>query len=110
VAISASCRAIASVLQRGRTRAAQDESRAVAVFGADGTEDIGRGRALIPRGARPRSTPGPAPCDLVLLADAGLVGEPDLYLVKADGLLLADLFQTGGEAFSKAAAASGSWA
>jgi len=35
--------------------------------------------------------------DLVLLADARLVGEPDLYGVGSDALLATDLFQAGGK-------------
>jgi hypothetical protein len=41
--------------------------------------------------------PRPAPCDLVLLPDAGFVGEPDLYVGRRDALLLCDFVQTGGE-------------
>jgi len=40
---------------------AQNEPGALAVVGADGAENIGRGGALIVRGRRPRSSLGPAP-------------------------------------------------
>jgi hypothetical protein len=57
----------------------QYKPRALALSGADRSEDIGRGRTLIMgrRGARPPL--GPAPRDLVLLADTGFILEPDLY-------------------------------
>ena len=56
----------------------QDESRSLALLAADGTEDVGRGRALILRRHGPGAAPGPAPGDLVLLAHMGLIGVPDL--------------------------------
>jgi hypothetical protein len=58
----------------------QDKTRAVALFGADGAEGIGRGRTLVVRRAGAGATPSPAARDLVFLADAGLVLEPDHYL------------------------------
>ena len=79
----------------------QDERRALAVFGADGAEDVGRSCALIVRRRGPCAASGPAPCDLVLLADARLVGEPDLYCARIDFLFARDLVQTGGEVFLK---------
>jgi hypothetical protein len=45
---------------------------------ADGAEQIGVSVALVGRLARPRAPPGPLPDSPVLLADAGLVLEPDL--------------------------------
>ena len=56
----------------------QDEGCSLALLWTDGAEDIGRGGSLIVRSRGPRTTPCPAPRDLVLLADAGLVREPDL--------------------------------
>src|SRR6476620_12507302 len=56
-----------------------DESCRLAKLRADGTEDIGRSCALIMRRGRPRSPPGPAARDLVLLPDTGLILEPNLY-------------------------------
>jgi len=50
------------------------------------------------------ATPSPAARDLVLLADAGLVLEPDLYL-GARGLSALDLCQQVGEVFLNASAA-----
>ena len=61
-----------------RVAARQHESGADAALGTDGTEDIGRLGALVLR--RPRSRPalGPPSGQLVLLADAGFILEPDL--------------------------------
>ena len=56
-----------------------DERRALAVLGTDRAEDIGGGGSLISGSAGPGAALGPTPGDLVLLADACLVGEPDLY-------------------------------
>ena len=51
----------------------QDQGRALALFRADGTEDVGRGGALIAGRARARAALRPAAGDLVLLADTSLV-------------------------------------
>jgi hypothetical protein len=48
---------------------------------------------LIFRGARARASLGPAARDLVLLADARLVGEPDLYGAVIDAGFAPDLLQ-----------------
>ena len=77
----------------------QDEGRALAVLGADCAEDISRGGSLIFGSARTRAALGPAAGDLVLLADARLVGEPDLYGGGIDALLAPDLFQARGKLF-----------
>ena len=83
----------------------QDQGRALALARADGAEDVGRGRALIVGRRGPRSPPRPAPGDLVLLADARLVGEPELYPVRIDALLPRDLVQARREAFLKSSIA-----
>ena len=57
----------------------KDQASPFAEFGADGTKDIGRFRPLVLRCRRPGAAPGPATSDLVFLADAGFVLEPDLY-------------------------------
>ena len=57
----------------------QDERRALAVLGRDRAEDVGRSGSLIFGSAWTRAALGPTAGDLVLLADARLVGEPDLY-------------------------------
>src|SRR3954454_18820627 len=90
--------------------AGQDERGAFAVMWADGPEDVGRGGALIVRVGWPCPTSGPAPRDLVLLADPGLVGEPELYVVEGDALLARDLRQAGWEGFLKASIAPPAWA
>lgn len=83
----------------------QDQGRALAVLRADGTEDVGRGVALVLRCRGPGPAPCPAAGDAVLLADPGLVGEPDLYRVEAEALLARDACQRGGEVFLNASMA-----
>ena len=90
--------------------AGQDERGTLAVVRADGPEDIGRGGALIVRSGGPCPASGPAPRDLVLLADPGLVGEPEFYVVEVDALLARDLRQAGWEVFLKASIAPPAWA
>src|SRR5258708_20258425 len=75
----------------------------------DRAEDVGRAGALIVWRRGPRSAPRPAPGDLVLLPDPGLVLEPDLYRL-ARRVALGDLVEAGGEVFLNAARASASWA
>jgi hypothetical protein len=48
---------------------------------------------------------GPTPGDLVLLADARLVGEPDLYRAGLDALFAPERFQARGKAFLKSSIA-----
>ena len=48
---------------------------------ADGGEDIGGGVALVARLPRPAAAARPLPRQLALLADPGLVLEPDLELL-----------------------------
>ena len=79
LAISARCRFISFGIAEG-----QDQSRALALFRADGTEDIGRCGSLIPRRARASAALGPPAGDLVLLADTSLVLEPNFYLADVD--------------------------
>ena len=83
----------------------QDEGCALAVLGTDRAEDISRGGSLIFGSAWTRAALGPAAGDLVLLADARLVGEPDLYCAGIDALFSPDLFQARGEAFLKSSIA-----
>src|SRR3984957_12501545 len=80
-------------------------SATLSVLGADRAEDISRGGSLVRRRARTRAALGPAAGDLVLLADAGLVGEPDLYGGGLDALLAPDLVQARGKAFLKSSIA-----
>ena len=88
----------------------QDQADGLALLRADRAKDIGRGRAQVARGRRARSPPCPTPCDLVLLSDAGLVGEPDFYGVEADALFARDFLQARREAFLKSSIAVAAWA
>ena len=83
----------------------QDQSRALALFRADGTEDIGRCGPLIPRSARASAALRPPAGDLVLLADPSLVLEPNLYRVAIDRLFARDFIQARGELFLKSSMA-----
>jgi hypothetical protein len=82
-----------------------DERRAFALLRTDRAENVGRGGSLIARGAGARAAPGPTSRDLVLLADARLVGEPDFYRARIDALLAPDLFQARAKAFLKSSIA-----
>jgi hypothetical protein len=79
----------------------QDQSRALALLWTDGAKDIGRCSALISGRAWAGATFCPPAGDLVLLADAGLVCEPDFYLVAADRLFARDFIQARGKTFLK---------
>jgi hypothetical protein len=83
----------------------QDEPHAFALFRANRAEYVGRGGALVARRARARAALDPAPRDLVLLADARFVGEPDFYRVRRDAPLARDLVEAGGEFFLKSSMA-----
>ena len=89
--------------------ARQHQAGALALPGADGTEDVGRAGALILWRTWPGAAPGPPAGDLVLLSDARLILKPELYVL-ALSLLGCDLCQLGEEVFLKAAMASASWA
>jgi hypothetical protein len=83
----------------------QDQGCALALLGADRAEDVGGSCTLVARRAGAGAALGPTAGDFVLLADAGLVGEPDFYRVAVDALLARDRLQTGGEAFLKSSIA-----
>ena len=85
----------------------QHEGSAGPVFGAYGTEHIGRLRALIVDGRGARALSGPAIGELVLLTDAHLVLEPHLYGC-AGREPRADFRHAVGEVFLNASMASGS--
>ncbi len=89
----------------GSIAAGQDQTGCNASRRTDGTKDIGRSRALIARCRWPRATPSPTARDLVLLADPGLILEPDLYR-PARRISPGDLIQAGGEVFLNVAMAS----
>ena len=79
----------------------QDQSRALALFRADGTKDIGRCGSLIPRSARASAAFGPPAGDLVFLADTSLVLEPNFYLADIDRFFARDFIQARWEVFLK---------
>src|ERR1700690_1482818 len=83
----------------------QDQSRALALFRADGTEDIGRCGPLIPRSARASAALGPPAGDLVLLADTSLVLEPNFYFPDVDRFFARDFIQARWELFLKSSMA-----
>jgi hypothetical protein len=70
----------------------QRERGAGAAGRADGAEQVGALVALVGGLAGPRSAPGPLPHEAVLLADAGLVLEPDL-----DGFASRDAGEMGSQ-------------
>jgi hypothetical protein len=79
----------------------QDQGCALALLGADRAEDVGGSGPLVARRAGAGATLRPAARDFVLLADAGLIGEPNFYRVAVDALRARDRFQTRAEAFLK---------
>src|SRR5262249_7947422 len=79
----------------------QDQGRALALLGADRAEDVGGSGTLVARRTRAGAALRPAASDFVLLADAGLVGEPDFYGVAVGALLARERLQTGGGGFLK---------
>jgi hypothetical protein len=83
----------------------QYQGRALALLGADRAEDVGGSGTLVARRTGAGAALRPAASDFVLLADAGLVGEPDFYCIAVDALLARDRLQTGGEAFLKSSIA-----
>jgi hypothetical protein len=83
----------------------QDQSRALSLLRADGSEDVGRGGALIPRSARASTALGPPAGDLVLLTNARFIGEPDLYFRNIDRLFERDFIQARWEVFLKSSMA-----
>jgi hypothetical protein len=83
----------------------QDQGRAVALFRADGTEDIGRCGSLVLRRTRASAALRPPACDLVLLADPSLVLEPNFYLADVDLFFARDFVQARWELFLKSSMA-----
>lgn len=87
----------------------QDETDTFIVLRADRAKDVCRLRPLVLGRRRPGSASRPAPCDLVLLAHAGLVLEPDCYgrALREGG---SDFCQFGGVVpFLKASIACSLW-
>src|ERR1039458_8549822 len=62
----------------------QDQSRALSLLRADGSEDVGRSGALISRSAWASAAFGPSAGDLVLLTNTGFIREPNLYFPDID--------------------------
>jgi hypothetical protein len=82
-----------------------DERRAFAVLRANRAEYVSGSGSLIFGSAGASASPGPTAGDLVLLSDARLVGEPDLYGAGIDALFAPDLLQARGETFLKSSIA-----
>src|ERR1700730_17947672 len=104
IEISLRCRAMASVLQEGRTSPAPFPSA-----GQMAPKDVGRTRPLVVWRERSRPAPCPAAGDLVFLPDASLVLEPDFYQFAAR-LFCGDFVHEITEVFLKSAVASTSCA
>src|SRR6476646_498802 len=68
----------------------EDQSRALSLLRADGSEDVGRGGALIPRSAWASAALGPSAGNLVLLTNARFIREPNLYFPNIDCLFARD--------------------
>jgi len=83
----------------------QNETGRLAERGADRAEDIGGGSSLILQGEGARAALGPAPRDLVLLADASFVLEPQFERL-AGGFR--DLREDFGDFFLNASTAASS--
>jgi hypothetical protein len=88
----------------------QNQGRALALLWADCAEDVGGGGALVPGRARTGASLGPAAGDLVLLANASLVLEPDFYPGCIEALLTRDGLQARAEAFLKSSITPSAWA
>ena len=88
-----------------RVASGHDQGCTLSVLGADRAEDISRGGSLIFGSAWTGAALGPTAGDLVLLADARLVGEPDLYRAGLDALFAPERFQARGKAFLKSSIA-----
>ena len=88
----------------------QDQGCTLARLWADGTEDIGRGGALIAGSAWAGAALGPPARDFVLLTDTSLVLKPNFYRFDADRLFPRDFVQARGKVFLKSSIASSAWA
>src|SRR5664279_5484089 len=83
----------------------QDQGGSLSLLRADGSEDVGRGGALIPRRAWAGAAFGPPAGDLVLLTNARFIREPNLYFPNIDGLFARDFIQARCELFLKSSMA-----
>ena len=80
----------------------QDQGCALALFRADRPEDVGRCGTLIAGRTRAGTALRPPAGDLVLLPDARLVLEPNLYCLDSDGLFARDFIQARRESYGMA--------
>jgi hypothetical protein len=88
----------------------QNEGSALSLLRTDCTEDIGGGGTLVTGCVRTGAAFGPPTGDFVLLADACLILEPNLYCRNVDGFFARDFFQTCGKAFLKSSITPSGWA
>ena len=88
----------------------QDQGCALALLGADRAEDVGGSGALIAGCARAGAAFRPSAGDLILLADASLVLEPNLYCLDVNRLFVRDLIQARREVFLKSSITPSFWA
>lgn len=79
----------------------QDKRRAFAVLQTNSAEDIGPGGSLVAGSRAAHAALCPPSRNLVLLADARLIGKPDLYIRWVDAFVVGDLRQRGREGFFK---------
>src|SRR6478672_7593659 len=79
----------------------QDQGGALALVWADRAEDVGGSGALVTRRAGTGAALGPPSRDLVLLANARFVGEPDFNRLAVERFFSRDCLQTRGETFLK---------
>ena len=79
----------------------QDQGGALALMWADRGEDVGGSGALVTRRYGTGAALGPPSRDLVLLANARFVGEPDFYRLAVERFFSRDCLQTRGETFLK---------
>ena len=77
----------------------QDQPDGFSLRRTDSPKDIGRCGTEVPGSRGPRAASCPAARDLVLLAEASFVAEPDLYLGGVDALLASDVCQRLGKVF-----------
>src|SRR5436309_82907 len=90
---------------RFRVAPGQHEPGCLALGRADRAKDVGGRCALVLRCARPGAARSPAPCDLVVLPDSGLVAEPDLHVGRIEALSASNGRYKVGETFLKASTA-----
>jgi len=88
----------------------QDQGCPLALLRADRAEDVRGSGALVSGRGWACAALGPATSDLVLLADARFVLEPDFYCIAVELFCARDLVQARGEVFLKSSIAPSVWA